>query len=86
MGKLNTTMIRFENEFIFLDGEYQFVARINKILDFKKKCLFPNNLRCCTLCAFRNCCIKECPVDEDHILVEMKYFELYKYWEKSINK
>lgn len=86
MGKLNTTMIRFENEFIFLDGEYQFVAKINKILDFKRKCLFINNLVCCTLCAFRNRCIKECPVDENHILVKMKYFELYKDWEKSINK
>lgn len=86
MGKLNTTMIRFENEFIFLDGEYQFIARINKILDFRKECLFINNLGCCTLCFFRNHCIKECPVDEDHILVEIKYFKLYKDWEKSINK
>ena len=86
MGKLNTTMIRFENEFIFLDGEYQFIARINKILDFQKKYFFINNLRCCTLCAFRDCCIKECPVDENHILVKIKYFELYKDWEKSINK
>lgn len=86
MGKFNTTMIRFENEFIFLDGEYQFISRINKILDFKLKRLFINNLRCCTLCSFRNRCIKECPVDEDHILVEIKYFKLYKSWEKSINK
>lgn len=86
MGKLNTTMIRFENEFIFLDGEYQFIVRINKFLDFQKKCLFINNLGCCGLCAFRDCCIKECPVDENHILIEMKYFELYKNWEKSINK
>lgn len=78
-------MIRFENEFIFLDGEYQFIARINKILDFKCKRLFINNLRCCTLCAFRNRC-KECPVDGNHILVKMKYFKLYKDWEKSINK
>lgn len=79
-------MIKFENEFIFLDGEYQFVARINKILDFKNKCLFINNLRCCTLCAFGDPCIKKCPVDKDHILVKMKYFKLYKDWEKSINK
>lgn len=86
MGKLNTTMIRFENEFIFLDGEYQFVARINKILDFKSRRLFIKNLKCCALCAFIDRCIKECPVDEGHILVEMKYFELYKDWEKSINK
>lgn len=86
MGKLNTTMIRFENEFIFLDGEYQFVARINKILDFKSRRLFIKNLRCCALCAFIDRCIKECPVDEDHILVKMKYFKLYKNWEKSINK
>ena len=86
MGKLNTTMIRFENEFIFLDGEYQFVARINKILDFQKECLFTNNLGCCALCAFRDHCIKKCPVDGDHILVKMKYFKLYKDWEKSINK
>lgn len=86
MGKLNTTMIKFENEFIFLDGEYQFIARINKILDFKKKCLFINDLKCCVLCAFIDCCIKKCPVDEDHVLVKMKYFELYKDWEKSINK
>ena len=86
MGELNTTMIRFENEFIFLNGEYQFVVRINKILDFQKECLFTNTSRCCKLCAFRDCCIKECPVDENHILVEIKYFELYKDWEKSINK
>ena len=86
MGKLNSTMIRFENEFIFLDGEYQFIAKINKILDFKKKCLFINNLGCCAFCAFKDCCTKECPVDENHILVKMKYFELYKDWEKSINK
>lgn len=94
MGKLNTTMIRFENttmirfenEFIFLDGEYQFIAKINKILDFQKKYFFINNLRCCTLCAFKDRCIKECPVDGDHILVKMKYFELYKDWKKSINK
>lgn len=82
----NTTMIRFENEFIFLDGEYQFIAKINKILDFQKKYFFINNLRCCTLCAFKDRCIKECPVDRDHILVKMKYFKLYKDWEKSINK
>ena len=75
-------MSRFENEFIFLDGEYQFIARINKSLDFKKKCLFINNLRCCALCAFRDPCIKKCPVDRDHILVKMKYFKLYKDWEK----
>lgn len=67
-------MIRFENEFIFLDGEYQFIARINKILDFKKKCLFINNLGCCELCAFRDPCIKECPVDENHILVKNEIF------------
>lgn len=85
MGKLNTTMIRFENEFIFLNGEYQFIARINKILDFQKKYFFINKLRCCTLCAFRDCC-KGCPVDENHILVKMKYFKLHKDWEKSINK
>ena len=85
MGKINT-MIRFENEFIFLDGEYQFVARTNKILDFKNECLFINDLKCCTLCAFRDICIKKCLVDRDHILVNIKYFKLYKDWEKSINK
>ena len=79
-------MIRFENEFIFLDGEYQFVVKISKFFDFKKKCLFINNFKCCILCAFKDCCIKECPVDENHILVKMKYFKLYKGWEKSINK
>lgn len=87
MGKFNTTtMIRFENEFIFLDGECQFMARVDKILDFQEKCLFINNFKGCMLCAFRDCCIKKCPVDDNHILVKMKYFELYKDWEKSINK
>ena len=86
MGKINTTMIRFENEFIFFNGECQFVARTNKILDFKNECLFINDLKCCTLCSFGDCCIKECPVDENYILVKMKYFEFYKEWEKSINK
>ena len=77
-------MIRFENEFIFLGGEYQFVVRVNKILDFQKKCLFINDSRCCKLCAFRNRCINECPVDEDHTLVKIKYFELYKDWENQL--
>ena len=86
MGKLNTTMIRFENEFIFLNGECQFIVRINKFLDFQKKCFFINDLRCCKLCAFGDPCIKKCPVDKNHILVKMKYFKLYKDWEKSINK
>ena len=86
MGKLNTTMIRFENEFIFLDGECQFVAMIDKILDFQKERLFINNFGCCILCAFRDFCIKKCLVDRDHILVNIKYFKLYKDWEKSINK
>ena len=71
-------MIRFENEFIFLYGESQFVARIDEILDFQKKCLFINNCRCCNLCTFRNCCINKCPADESHALVKIKYFELYK--------
>lgn len=79
-------MKRFREEFIFVEGEYQFISRINKILDFQKKRLFINRPRCCKLCAFRDCCIKECSVDENHILVEMKYFELYKDWKKSINK
>ena len=86
MGKLNTTMIRFENEFIFLNGECQFVAIIDKILDFQKERLFINNFGCCILCAFRDFCIKKCLVDRDHILVNIKYFKLYKDWEKSINK
>lgn len=79
-------MIRFEDEFIFFNGEYQFVARVDKIFDFQNECLFINNFKCCKLCALIDCCIKECPVDENHILVKMKYFELYKDWEKSINK
>ena len=77
-------MIRFENEFIFLDGECQFMARVDKILDFQETCPFLNDSKCCTLCAFRDCCIKECPVDEDHILIKMKYFELYKDWENQL--
>lgn len=78
-------MIRFEDEFIFLDGEYQFMARVNKILDFQEKCLFINNFKGCMLCAFRDRCIKKCPAGRS-VLVNMKYFELYKDWEKSINK
>lgn len=77
-------MNRFENEFIFLDGEYQFIASVNKILDFQKECLFINYSRCCKLCAFRNRYINKCPVDEDHILVKIKYFELYKDWENQL--
>lgn len=79
-------MNRFENEFIFLDGEFQFVASVNKILDFQKKLLIIDNPQCCALCTFRNRCIGKCSVDEDHILVKIKYFELYKDWENSINK
>ena len=82
MGKFNTTMNRFEHEFIFIDGECQFVARTNKILDFQKERLFINNFGCCILCAFRDLCIKKCLVDRDHILVNIKYFKLYKDWGK----
>lgn len=83
---ISITMNRFENEIIFLDGEFQFVANVNKILDFQEKCLIIDNPKCCLLCTFRNRCINECSVDECHILVKIKYFELYKDWEKSINK
>ena len=81
-------MNRFENEFIFLDGEYQFVAKVKESLDFQKECFnisvyFSN---CCKLCAFVDGCIKKCLVDENHVLVRIKYFELYKDWKKSINK
>lgn len=77
-------MNRFENEFIFLDGEYQFVAKVKEILDFQKECFnisfrFSN---CCKLCAFVDGCIKKCLVDENHVLVRIKYFELYKDWKK----
>ena len=78
-------MIRFKNEFIFFNGECQFVATINEILDFQKKCLFINNFGCCKLCAFRDFCIKKCLVDRDHILVNIKYFELYKDWKNQYN-
>lgn len=77
-------MNRFEDEFIFLDREYQFIASVNKILNFQKRCLIIDNPKCCNLCAFRNCCINKCPVDEDHILVKIKYFELYKDWENQL--
>ena len=39
---------------------------------------------CCNLCTKRYHCYGECPVDEDHILVKIKYFELYKDWENQL--
>lgn len=82
-------MIRFENEFIFLNGEYQFVARVSKILDFQTERFNVDfySSKCCNLCAFKDYRYKNCPVNEDHVLVKIKYFELYKDWENQlINK
>ena len=79
-------MKRFREEFIFVEGEYHFVIGEGKAVRFQYENL--NSISCinlcCNLCAKKHHCFGECPTGRD-VLVNIKYFELYKKWETQYN-
>ena len=80
-------MIRFREEFIFVEGEYHFAIGAGKAVRFQ--CENFNSIPCfglcCNLCVKNHRCFGECPAGS-YVLINIKYFELYKEWENSINK
>ena len=81
-------MYRFKEELVFFGGELHFIAEIEESLRFQREKfnIKSRKITCCKLCVWTNKCPKNCPVGTDSVLIKMKYFELYKAWEKSINK
>ena len=81
-------MYRFKEELVFSGGELHFIAKIDKSLRFQRE-KFNIEFRkivYCNFCVWVNKCVKCCPVSDDTVLINIKYFKLYKEWEKSINK
>ena len=80
-------MQRFREEFIFVEGEYHFAIGGSKAVRFQYENL--NSISCfglcCNLCVKKHHCFGECLAGSG-VLVNIKYFEFYKEWEKSINK
>lgn len=80
-------MERFREEFIFVEGEYHFAIVGYKAVRFQYENL---NLiscfgLCCNLCVKKHHCFGECPAGSS-ALINIKYFELYKEWENSIQQ
>ena len=80
-------MKRFREEFIFVEGEYHFAIGGSKAVRFQYENLNPISCfgLCCNLCVKNHHCFGECLAGSG-VLINIKYFELYKDWEKSINK
>lgn len=80
-------MQRFREEFIFVEGEYHFAIGEGKAVRFQ--CENFNSISCfglcCNLCVKNHHCFDKCPAGS-YVLINIKYFELYKEWENSINK
>lgn len=80
-------MQRFREEFIFVEGEYHFAIGEGKAVRFQ--CENFNSIPCfglcCNLCVKNHHCFDKC-LAGSYVLINIKYFELYKEWEKSINK
>lgn len=81
-------MYRFKEELVFSGGELHFIAETKESLHFQKEKfnIKSRKITCCKLCVWTNKCPKNCPVGADSVLIKIKYFKLYKSWEKSINK
>ena len=79
-------MKRFREEFIFVEGEYHFAIGEGKAVRFQYENLNPISCigLCCNLCAKKHHCFGECPAGRG-VLVNIKYFELYKEWETHNN-
>ena len=80
-------MQRFREEFIFVEGEHHFAIGAGKAVRFQCEnfnpiCCFG---LCCNLCAKNHHSVGECPAGSG-VLINIKYFELYKDWEKSIQQ
>lgn len=80
-------MKRFREEFIFVEGEYHFVISAGKAVRFQYENLNPISGfgLGCNLCVKNHHCFWECLVGSD-VLINIKYFELYKEWENSIQQ
>ena len=80
-------MKRFREEFIFVEGEYHFAIGGSKAVCFQYENLNPISCfgLCCNLCVKNHHCFGECPAGSG-VLVNIKYFKLYKEWEKSIQQ
>ena len=80
-------MQRFREEFIFVEGEYHFAIGGSKAVRFQ--CENFNSIPCfglcCNLCVKNHHCFGECPAGSS-VLIKIKYFELYKEWENSIQQ
>lgn len=80
-------MKRFREEFIFVEGEYHFAISAGKAVRFQYENLNPISCfgLCCNLCVKNHHCFFECLAGND-VLINIKYFELYKEWENSIQQ
>lgn len=80
-------MERFREEFIFVEGEYHFAISAGKAVRFQYENLNPISCfgLCCNLCVKNHHCFFECPAGSG-VLINIKYFELYKEWENSIQQ
>lgn len=80
-------MKRFREEFIFVEGEYHFAIEGSKSVRFQYENLNPISDfgLCCNLCVKNHHCFFECLAGSD-VLINIKYFELYKEWENSIQQ
>ena len=80
-------MIRFREEFIFVEGEYHFAIGAGKAVRFQ--CENFNSIPyfglCCNLCVKNHHCFGECPAGS-YVLIKIDYFERYKKWENSIQQ
>ena len=79
-------MKRFREEFIFVEGEYHFAIGGGKAVRFQYENLNPisSSGLCCNLCIKSHHCSGECPAGSG-VLINIKYFELYKEWETQYN-
>ena len=80
-------MKRFREEFIFVEGEYHFAIGGSKAVRFQYENLNPISCfgLCCNLCVKNHHCFGECLAGSG-VLINIKYFELYKEWENSIQQ
>ena len=80
-------MQRFREEFIFVEGECHFAIGGGKAVRFQCENLNPTSSYGlgCNLCVKNHHCFNECPAGSG-VLVNIKYFELYKEWENSIQQ
>ena len=79
-------MKRFREEFIFVEGEYHFAISAGKAVRFQYENLNPISSYglCCNLCVKNHHCFFECLAGSG-VLINIKYFELYKEWETHNN-